>query len=129
MDKKIYQSDIFVLLSLIEGVSLSAISKSIAKINPDIPESKKLKSWYESEGKETSMASVGAGMTPSPTSGGRSMYTDRVSISHITSNPSLGEDKVVQLLITRSYLLEFFLIAKTVDLICCALLGSLFFST
>ncbi|XP_057517319.1 replication protein A 70 kDa DNA-binding subunit B-like [Amaranthus tricolor] len=77
-----------------QGVSLSAISKSIVKINPDIPESKKLKSWYESEGKETSMASVGAGMTPS-TSGGRSMYTDRVSISHITSNPSLGEDKPV----------------------------------
>ncbi|XP_057519872.1 replication protein A 70 kDa DNA-binding subunit B [Amaranthus tricolor] len=77
-----------------QGVSLSAISKSIAKINPDIPESKKLKSWYESEGKEASMASVGAGMTPS-NSGGRSMYTDRVSISHITSSPSLGEDKPV----------------------------------
>ncbi|KAL2906012.1 Replication protein A 70 kDa DNA-binding subunit B [Bienertia sinuspersici] len=42
------------------------------------------------------LASVGAGMSPSPVSGGRSTYTDRVSTSHITSNPSLGEDKILQ---------------------------------
>ncbi|KAL2935356.1 Replication protein A 70 kDa DNA-binding subunit B [Bienertia sinuspersici] len=76
-----------------QGVSLSAISKSVIKINPDLPESNRLRSWYDSEGREASLASVGAGMSPSPVSGGRSMYTDRVSISHITSNPSLGEDK------------------------------------
>lgn len=78
-----------------QGVSLSAISKSIVKINPDLPESRKLRSWYDSEGREASLASVGAGMTPSPIGGGRSMYADRVSISHITSNQSLGEDKPV----------------------------------
>jgi hypothetical protein len=49
---------------------------------------------YDSEGKETSMASVGSGLSPSTKSGARSMYSDRVSLSHITSNPSLGEDKV-----------------------------------
>ncbi|KAK3037962.1 hypothetical protein RJ639_030667 [Escallonia herrerae] len=78
-----------------QGVSLSALSKSIVVINPDIPESKKLRSWYDSEGKETSMASIGSGMSPSTKSGTRSMYSDRVSLSHITSNPSLGEDKPV----------------------------------
>ncbi|KMS97799.1 hypothetical protein BVRB_5g123610 [Beta vulgaris subsp. vulgaris] len=78
-----------------QGVSLSAISKSILKINPDLPESQKLRSWYDSEGREASLASVGAGMSPSPNSAGRSMYSDRVSISHITSNPSLGDDKPV----------------------------------
>lgn len=49
---------------------------------------------YDSEGKETSLASVGSGMSPSIKSGARSMYTDRVSLLHITSSPSLGEDKV-----------------------------------
>ncbi|XP_050225644.1 replication protein A 70 kDa DNA-binding subunit B [Mercurialis annua] len=76
-----------------QGVSLSTLGKSILQINPDTPEAKKLRSWYDSEGKETSMASVGAGLSPSTKTGGRSMYSDRVSISHITSNPSLGDDK------------------------------------
>ncbi|KAK9684486.1 hypothetical protein RND81_10G213300 [Saponaria officinalis] len=76
-----------------QGVSLSAVSKSVIKVNPDLPESRKLKSWYESEGKEASMASVGAGLSPSSNTGGRSLYTDRVTISYITSNPSLGEEK------------------------------------
>uniref|UniRef100_A0A5B6ZAT6 Replication protein A subunit n=1 Tax=Davidia involucrata TaxID=16924 RepID=A0A5B6ZAT6_DAVIN len=78
-----------------QGVSLSTLSKSIVVINPDVPESKKLRSWYDSEGKETSMASVGSGMSPTTKSGVQSMYSDRVSLSHITSNPSLGEDKPV----------------------------------
>ncbi|KAA8541041.1 hypothetical protein F0562_025004 [Nyssa sinensis] len=78
-----------------QGVSLSALSKSIVVVNPDIPESNKLRSWYDSEGKETSMASVGSGMSPTSQGGVRSMYSDRVSLSHITSNPSLGEDKPV----------------------------------
>ncbi|KAF2312864.1 hypothetical protein GH714_040918 [Hevea brasiliensis] len=76
-----------------QGVSLSTLGRSIVQINPDIPESKKLRCWYDSEGKETSMASVGSGLSPSTKSGGRSMYSDRVSISHMTSNPSLGGDK------------------------------------
>lgn len=105
------------------GVSLSTISKSTVLVNPDIPEAKKLRSWYvtarrlfaphpsfglvtmfshydifvnryDSEGKESSMAPVNAGMSPSTKSGSRSMYSDRISLSHITKNPSLGEDKV-----------------------------------
>lgn len=76
-----------------QGISLSTLGKSIVQVNPVIAESEKLRSWYDSEGKETSMASVGSGLSPSTKSGARSMYSDRVSLSHITSNPSLGEDK------------------------------------
>lgn len=78
-----------------QGISLSTVSRSTVVVNPDTPESAKLRSWYESEGKGTSMASVASGMSPSSTSGLRSMYSDRVTLSHITSNPSLGEEKPV----------------------------------
>ncbi|PWA96587.1 replication factor-A protein [Artemisia annua] len=78
-----------------QGVSLSTVGKSIIEINPDTPDSQKLKSWYASEGKETSLETVGASLSPSMRNGGRSMYTDRVTLDHITSNPSLGEDKPV----------------------------------
>ncbi|EXC04889.1 Replication factor A protein 1 [Morus notabilis] len=76
-----------------QGLSLSALSRSMVVVNPDTPEANKLKSWYDSEGKGSPMASVGTGMSPSTRSGGRSMYSDRVFLSHITDNPSLGEDK------------------------------------
>ncbi|KAI4343969.1 hypothetical protein L6164_011252 [Bauhinia variegata] len=76
-----------------QGVSLSAISKSAILVNPDIPEAKKLRCWYDSEGKGASMASVGSGLSSVSKNGMRSMYSDRVSVSQITSNPSLGEDK------------------------------------
>ena len=56
---------------------------------------------YDSEGKDTSMASVGSGLSPMSKNGARSMYSDRVSLSHITSNPSLGEDKVIIQLLTE----------------------------
>ena len=49
---------------------------------------------FDSEGKETSLASVGAGLSPTTKGGARSMYSDRVFLSHIVSNSSLGEDKV-----------------------------------
>lgn len=49
---------------------------------------------YESEGKDTSLAAIGSGLSPSTNGGARSMYSDRVSLAHVTSNPSLGEDKV-----------------------------------
>lgn len=65
-------------------------------INPDSPEATKLKSWYDSEGKETSMSAIGSGMSSSANNGSRSMYTDRVCLSHFTSNPSLGEEKVLK---------------------------------
>ncbi|KAL9243304.1 hypothetical protein vseg_017206 [Gypsophila vaccaria] len=77
-----------------QGVSLSVVSKSVIKVDPDLPESRKLKSWYDSEGKEAPMASVGAGLSPSSNSV-RSLYTDRVTVSEITSNPSLGDEKPV----------------------------------
>ncbi|KAK6925113.1 OB-fold nucleic acid binding domain, AA-tRNA synthetase-type [Dillenia turbinata] len=77
------------------GVSLSTLSKSVLLINPDIPEAEKLRSWYDSEGKGKSMVSAGAGMSSSPQSGARSMYTERVFLSYITNNQSLGEEKPV----------------------------------
>ncbi|XP_073146550.1 replication protein A 70 kDa DNA-binding subunit B-like [Henckelia pumila] len=78
-----------------QGVSLSTLSKSVLVVNPATPEANKLRSWFESEGKETPMASVGSGLSPSTKGGARSMYSDRVSLAHITNNPSLGEDKPV----------------------------------
>ncbi|XP_006280119.2 replication protein A 70 kDa DNA-binding subunit D [Capsella rubella] len=85
-----------------QGVSLSTISRSNVVINPVSPEAKKLKSWFDSEGKEISMSSIGSGMSPATKNGSRSMYTDRVLLSHITSNPSLGEEKPV-FFSTRAY--------------------------
>lgn len=41
------------------------------------------------------MASVGSGLSPSANSGAWSMYSDRVSLSHLKDNPSLGGDKVM----------------------------------
>ncbi|GKV35512.1 hypothetical protein SLEP1_g43770 [Rubroshorea leprosula] len=76
-----------------QGVSLSTIGRSTMQVNPDIPEAKRLRTWYESEGKGTTMASISAGLSPSFKTGARSMYSDRVALSHITGNPSLGEDK------------------------------------
>lgn len=48
------------------------------------------------------MESVGSGVVPSARGGTRSMYSDSVLISHITSNPSMGEDKVR----VRTFLLQ-----------------------
>ncbi|KAK8695003.1 hypothetical protein V6N13_072545 [Hibiscus sabdariffa] len=75
-----------------QGVSLSTLGKSTVVINPDVSEAKKLRSWYDSEGKGSSMANIGMGLSPSR-SGARSMYTDRVSLSDITGNQSLGDEK------------------------------------
>ncbi|XP_010452776.1 PREDICTED: replication protein A 70 kDa DNA-binding subunit B-like [Camelina sativa] len=86
-----------------QGVSLSTISRSNVVINPDSPEATKLKSWYDSEGKETSMSAIGSGMSSPANNGSRSMYSDRVSLSHIISNPSLGEEKPV-FFSTRAYI-------------------------
>ncbi|KAL0890497.1 hypothetical protein Bca101_014480 [Brassica carinata] len=86
-----------------QGVSLSTISRSNVVINPESLEAKKLKSWYDSEGKETSMSSIGSGMSPAAKNGSWSMYTDRVPLSQITSNPSLGEEKPV-FFSTRGYI-------------------------
>lgn len=52
----------------------------------------KLKSWYDSEGIETYMSAIVSGMSPSANKGSRSMYSDRVCLSHFTTNPSLGEE-------------------------------------
>ncbi|MCI40664.1 replication protein A 70 kDa dna-binding subunit-like, partial [Trifolium medium] len=42
---------------------------------------------------DTAMAALSSGSIPS-NSGNRSVYSDRVTLSHITSNPSLGAEKV-----------------------------------
>ncbi|CAL1393132.1 unnamed protein product [Linum trigynum] len=76
-----------------QGISLSTVGKSMLQINPETPESKKLRSWYESDGKDSAMAPIASGFSPTIKSGGRSMYTDRVPLTHITSDPSLGGDK------------------------------------
>ncbi|XP_038878718.1 replication protein A 70 kDa DNA-binding subunit B-like [Benincasa hispida] len=76
-----------------QGVSLSTISRSSIMINPDIKEAHDLRSWYDSEGKAVSMSSVSSGLSPSTKSGTRSMYSDRISLSHILQNKSLGEEK------------------------------------
>jgi len=49
---------------------------------------------FDSEGKGSSMDSVGSGITALSRNGSRSMYSDRVFLSHFTTNPSLGDDKV-----------------------------------
>ncbi|KAF8408394.1 hypothetical protein HHK36_007544 [Tetracentron sinense] len=87
-----------------QGVSLSSLSKSTVLLNSDIPESKKLRSWFDSEGKGTSMASVGSGMISTSKSGMRSMYSDRVCLFHITSNPSLGEDNTPVFFSIKAYI-------------------------
>ncbi|KAB2609461.1 replication protein A 70 kDa DNA-binding subunit B-like [Pyrus ussuriensis x Pyrus communis] len=93
------QSPIVAIKSLkvgdFQGVSLSTLSRSTILVNPESPEAKKLRSWYDSEGRGASLASVGSGMSPLAKSGGRSMYSDRVTLSHISEDPSLGEDKPV----------------------------------
>ncbi|XP_006649629.1 replication protein A 70 kDa DNA-binding subunit B [Oryza brachyantha] len=78
-----------------QGLSLSTVGKSTIAVNPDLPEAEKLRAWYDSEGKGTSMASVGSDMGASRAGGARSMYSDRVFLSHITSDPNLGQDKPV----------------------------------
>ncbi|KAF8041574.1 hypothetical protein BT93_A0234 [Corymbia citriodora subsp. variegata] len=91
------QSPIVAMKSLkvgdFQGLSLSTIRRSIVKLNPEIPEAKKLRSWFDSEGKSSSMDFVGSGAAASSKNGSRSMYSDRVFLSHFNGNPSLGEDK------------------------------------
>ncbi|RLN39553.1 replication protein A 70 kDa DNA-binding subunit B [Panicum miliaceum] len=78
-----------------QGVSLSTVGKSTLLVNPDLPEAQNLKSWYDSEGKCTSMAPIGADMGAARAGGLRSMYSDRVFLSHITSDPNMGQEKPV----------------------------------
>ncbi|XP_039779304.1 replication protein A 70 kDa DNA-binding subunit B-like isoform X1 [Panicum virgatum] len=78
-----------------QGLSLSTVGKSTLLVNPDLPEAQNLKSWYDSEGKGTKMAPIGADMGAVRAGGLRSMYSDRVFLSHITSDPNLGQEKPV----------------------------------
>ncbi|CAN6313601.1 unnamed protein product [Urochloa humidicola] len=78
-----------------QGVSLSTVGKSTLLVNPDLPEAQNLKSWYDSEGKGTKMAPIGADMGAARAGGLRSMYSDRVFLSHITSDPNMGQEKAV----------------------------------
>ncbi|XP_002467989.2 replication protein A 70 kDa DNA-binding subunit B [Sorghum bicolor] len=74
-----------------QGVSLSTIGKSTLAINPDLPEAQNLKSWFDSKGKDTSLAPIGAEMGATR----KSMYSDRIFLSHITSDPAMGQEKPV----------------------------------
>ncbi|GAA0160648.1 DNA metabolism protein [Lithospermum erythrorhizon] len=87
-----------------QGISLSTISRSSLKINPDLPEAKKLKTWYNSEGKDTSLDSVGAGLATLGKGGAQSYFTDRVFISHIIKNPSLGDDRKPAFFSIKAYI-------------------------
>lgn len=49
---------------------------------------------YDSEGKDASMAALSSGSIPASNAGSRSVYSDRVSLADITSNHSLGSEKV-----------------------------------
>jgi replication factor A1 len=53
-----------------------------------------LSNRYDSGGNDTSMAPVGADMGATRTGGSKSTYSDRVSLSHITNDPTMGQDKV-----------------------------------
>lgn len=63
-----------------QGLSLSTLSNSNIAINPNIPESKTLRIWYDTEGKNAHI---------------KSTTYDKVMLSHIVDNPSLGHDKSV----------------------------------
>ncbi|KEH32027.1 putative replication factor A protein [Medicago truncatula] len=76
-----------------QGISLSAISRSLVLVNPEVPEAQKLRCWYDSEGKDAAMAAISSGSISSSNSGSRSVYSDRVPLSYITSNLSLGAEK------------------------------------
>ncbi|XP_020700533.1 replication protein A 70 kDa DNA-binding subunit B [Dendrobium catenatum] len=79
-----------------QGVSLSTLSKSTLQINPDLPETKVLRSWYDSKGKDVTMAPIASTLSSISTkTGQRSMYSDRVYLSHITNDQTLGQEKPV----------------------------------
>ena len=76
------------------GVSLSTTARSQLEINPKLPAAEALRTWYDGDGKSAVLEPAGAsmpggGMRP----GGRSMYTDRITLQDIT-DPSVGEEKV-----------------------------------
>ena len=52
------------------GVSLSTVSRSVISINPESEEAKKLREWYDSEGRGASTQAAGEGLAS--TSPGRS---------------------------------------------------------
>ncbi|KAG0477209.1 hypothetical protein HPP92_013612 [Vanilla planifolia] len=79
-----------------QGLSLSSVTKSTVQVNPDLPETTQLRAWYDSKGKDASMAPVGSSLNLSSTkTGQRSFYSDRVYLAHITEDQTLGQDKPV----------------------------------
>ncbi|KAL5677286.1 hypothetical protein ACJX0J_013417, partial [Zea mays] len=76
-----------------QGVSLPTIGRSTLEINPDLLEAKNLMSWYVSEGKDISLAPISAEAGATRAGGFKYMYSDRVFLSHITSDPAMGQEK------------------------------------
>ena len=76
------------------GVSLSTTARSQLEINPQLPAAEALREWYDTDGKGAVLEPAGASMPGGGIkTGGRSVYTDRISLEDIT-DPSVGDGKV-----------------------------------
>lgn len=60
-----------------------------------------LSNRYDSEGKGASLAPIGAEMGATRAGSLKSMYSDRVFLSHITSDPTMGQEKVQSWMLTK----------------------------
>ncbi|XP_076951339.1 replication protein A 70 kDa DNA-binding subunit B-like [Bidens hawaiensis] len=89
------------------GITLSTITNTIIDINPNSPESHKLKTWYGSEGSTTKFESVGSTFKTGLINDAPSMYSDHVGLDYITNNPSLGEAKLLPVYYTTRAFMSF----------------------
>ncbi|KAG6545076.1 hypothetical protein Mapa_013459 [Marchantia paleacea] len=76
-----------------QGLSLSTVSHSTVLINPDIPEVKALRLWYEATGKSATMAPAGANL-PGRMGGAMNLSAaaERAKLADVTM-PEVGEIK------------------------------------
>ncbi|KAL3678223.1 hypothetical protein R1sor_021179 [Riccia sorocarpa] len=78
-----------------QGISLSSISKSTVIINPEIPEAKTLREWYDDTGRSATMAPAGANLPGrSPGNVGSSAPAERAKLADVVL-PEVGEGKPV----------------------------------
>eukprot|EP00261_Vitis_vinifera_P038379 XP_019079622.1 PREDICTED: uncharacterized protein LOC109121562 [Vitis vinifera] len=82
------------LVRSITGEVFFSLNPPHTKRPPGRPRKKRIESQLQDKRTVScSRSSIGSDISPSSKGGVRSMYYDRVSLSHVTSNPSLGEDK------------------------------------
>ncbi|KAL2642129.1 hypothetical protein R1flu_009716 [Riccia fluitans] len=76
-----------------QGISLSSITKSTVIINPEIPETKAIREWYDETGKSATMTPAGANL-PGRNSGavGSSAPAERAKLSEVVL-PEVGDGK------------------------------------